>query len=1146
MASSSVVSCVPHYQVFLNFRGDELRNRFISHLERALKAKNINIFIDRNAPKGESLDIFFEEIKRSRIALAVFSQGYTGSDWCLNELVKIGERMDEGNFVAIPIFYMVEPKTVKHQEGPFGDVLRKKRRIVGDDQMKKWEGAFKSVCNRIGFTFDGTSNESKFIDEIVQEVLKELNRIPSDGSLTRSLDHSQNAEGPFGKTEPEIFGLEQRLLELQEMVDSKRDETRIIGVVGMHGIGKTTLVNKFFETRKSHFVKHCLLRDISELVKFKGRRSECLTGMLLKGLLADDNIDEETYEPYKKKLCKNKVFIVLDGISEKTQIEVLLKDHHDWTKKGSKIVIATNDRSLLEGFVQDADIYEVPQLNHRDGLKHFHLYAFSHNSVAHKNNYEKETFKKVSSKLVSYVRGHPLALQLLGEELCEKPVAKWEEKLNTLSPSIRSRVLQVSYDELSPKLKDAFLDIACFRSRDLVYVTSILDSSGPEAKLIIEALKDKFLINTSDSSRLEMHDLLYNFAKEICSESQGKRRHQRNANNVLRKQGGNNNVRVIGIFLDLSQIKEEITLGVKHFKKMCDLRYVKLYSSHCPQQCKPNHKIRIPEGLDFPLEEIRCLHWLNYPLEELPPNFNPKNLVDLKLPYSEIEQIWKNKKDAPKLKWVDLNHSSKLNSLSGLSKAQNLQRLNLEGCTALKTLDPDMQNMESLVFLNLKGCTALESFPDITLVSLKTLILSNCSNLESFLVNSEILEVLYLDGTAITEVPTTMVKLVKLNMQDCKMLKRLPEEFDKLKVLQELVCSGCSKLSSLPDVMENMKCLQILLLDGTAITKIPHISSLERLCLSGNDHISLSDDMSQLSQLKWLDLRYCKNLLYIPKLPPNLQCLDAHGCGSLKRVANPVATHLPMEQIHSSFIFTNCDKLGRTAKTEITTYAQRKCIMLSYALKCCDEGIGSEALFSTCFPGCEVPSWFCHEEVGSTLKPKLPAHWNENKFVGIALCAVVSSQNCEEEINSFSVTCKFDLENKDKLQISFDRLVGHWNKHSKKPEKMASDHVFICYTRCSNNIKCLEDTHSGTCIPITASLEFGVTDEKAKLEVLKCGLRLVYASDEPQKTNSDVTEVYNTSQTDEQIDLQSLPPIRNDSFNSNGNGSDSSVPYEES
>ena len=249
--------------------------------------------------------------------------------------------------------------------------------------------------------------------------------------------------------------------------------------------------------------------------------------------------------------------------------------------------------------------------------------------------------------------------------------------------------------------------------------------------------------------------------------------------------------------------------------------------------------------------------------------------------------------------------------------------------------------MESLVFLNLKGCTSLESIPDINLKSLKILILSNCSSLKKFVVISKTLYALYLDGSAIKKLPTDMVKLarlVKLSMKDCKKLAKLPEGFDKMKDLQELVCSGCSKLSSLPDEMKNMKCLQILMLDGTAIEEIPMITSLQRLCLSGNDNINyLPDNISLLSQLKWLDLRYCKNLVSIPELPSNLECLDAHGCKSLKTVANPLATHPPSEQIHSTFIFTNCNKLDRTAKEGIAAYAQRKCQLLSDALKRCNE-----------------------------------------------------------------------------------------------------------------------------------------------------------------------------------------------------------------
>lgn len=149
-----VVTTPPPYQVFINFRG-ELRHSFISHLAKALREKKIRFFIDEDAEKGQPLDILLKKIEESRIALAIISEGYTESEWCLNELVKIEECMGQGKLVTIPIFYKVEPTTVKHQKGMFGDAYREKEPTFGDNQMNKWKEALKSVCNQIGFTFDG-------------------------------------------------------------------------------------------------------------------------------------------------------------------------------------------------------------------------------------------------------------------------------------------------------------------------------------------------------------------------------------------------------------------------------------------------------------------------------------------------------------------------------------------------------------------------------------------------------------------------------------------------------------------------------------------------------------------------------------------------------------------------------------------------------------------------------------------------------------------------------------------------------------------------------------------------------------------------------------------------------------------------------
>lgn len=262
-----------------------------------------------------------------------------------------------------------------------------------------------------------------------------------------------------------------------------------------------------------------------------------------------------------------------------------------------------------------------------------------------------------------------------------------------------------------------------------------------------------------------------------------------------------------------------------------------------------------------------------------------------------------------------------------------------------------MENMKSLVFLNLRDCVMLSSLPEnLALVSLKTLILSGCSRFTKFELVSKNLEFLHLEGTAIESLPSTIQdfkKLVLLNLKNCKRLESLPNCLEKLKALEELMLSGCFKLKGLPEIREKMENLQILLLDGTSIQclsvndhivnqqplQMNSLSMLRRLCLSSNDMIySLQSSISQLYHLKWIDLRYCTNLTSLLTLPPNLQYLNAHACTSLKTVASPLARLMPTDQISSSFIFTNCDKLEHAAKNEIICYAHSKSQLLSDAL----------------------------------------------------------------------------------------------------------------------------------------------------------------------------------------------------------------------
>lgn len=313
----------------------------------------------------------------------------------------------------------------------------------------------------------------------------------------------------------------------------------------------------------------------------------------------------------------------------------------------------------------------------------------------------------------------------------------------------------------------------------------------------------------------------------------------------------------------------------------------------------------------------------------------------------------------PNLRWVDLSHSINLQDLSGLSGAETLQRLNLEGCTGLKELPKEiMVTMTSLLYLNLRSCTSLISLPEITIKSLKTLILSNCSNLEKFQMILENIEALHLDGTALRELPESIKdrkKLVILSLKDCTKLASVPDSLGKLHDLEELILSGCSNLKSFPDVKENMKRLRILLLDGTAINQVPQVfpsgsnglSLLQRLCLSGNLVIqTLQAHIGQLYHLNFLDLQDCKNLTSIPVLPPNLQFLNAHGCNSLTTVANPLAFLNLKGQIHTTLIFSQSE-------------------------------------------------WFRYQGYGSMVETELRRYESENRIIGLDLCAVVSFQTAK-------------------------------------------------------------------------------------------------------------------------------------------------------
>ncbi|CAN8241295.1 unnamed protein product [Cochlearia groenlandica] len=138
------------HKIFINFRGEEIRHGFLSHLAAAFEQHAINFFIDKDEQKGKDLNNLFKRIEDSRIGLAIFSERYSQSRWCLNELAKMNSLAKNNQLKVVPIFYKVKVDDVRNQKGEFGDNFWKLAMASSGEEIKKWKEALEFVSNKMG------------------------------------------------------------------------------------------------------------------------------------------------------------------------------------------------------------------------------------------------------------------------------------------------------------------------------------------------------------------------------------------------------------------------------------------------------------------------------------------------------------------------------------------------------------------------------------------------------------------------------------------------------------------------------------------------------------------------------------------------------------------------------------------------------------------------------------------------------------------------------------------------------------------------------------------------------------------------------------------------------------------------------------
>ncbi|VVA99998.1 unnamed protein product [Arabis nemorensis] len=150
--SRIIQSPLIQHRVFVNFRGEEIRHGFLSHLVAAFELHQIIFFIDKDERKGKDFTHLFKRIEESKIALAIFSERYAQSKWCLNELAKMMKLAEKNNLTVIPIFYKMKVDDVRHQKGEFGHHFWELAKVSSGEEIKKWKEALELVSYKMGLT----------------------------------------------------------------------------------------------------------------------------------------------------------------------------------------------------------------------------------------------------------------------------------------------------------------------------------------------------------------------------------------------------------------------------------------------------------------------------------------------------------------------------------------------------------------------------------------------------------------------------------------------------------------------------------------------------------------------------------------------------------------------------------------------------------------------------------------------------------------------------------------------------------------------------------------------------------------------------------------------------------------------------------
>lgn len=689
------------------------------------------------------------------------------------------------------------------------------------------------------------------------------------------------------------------------------DETEVVAVVGMAGVGKTALISEVCrpDKNKAGFDYH-LWVHVSQ--NFDPER-------IFRDLMISlsEKLHGEDLQSYwwsmKEGLVEKKYLVVLDDVwnEDKRKWDQLLHLLHGKKTLGNKIIVSTRIPAAGAA-LECATTYNLRPLSIKDSL----------------NLLDTSGSGSVTRKIAKRCSGLPKLVYLMNSFL--RKYKNQRAAMNAIEEFDKQcvdnndllHIAEASYNHLPSHLQRCFLYCSLFpidHIFDAEEMTALWVAEGLTQVSSKEALVDAdfsklldecFVIcsesGSAEKMRYKMQFLLHNFARNLA-----KKRGYESIKNQNYSSPRTQPIRYVSLVVDrrtelprsLIEQKDLRTLILLRKQDMilrCQRSEIReIPSDYCRYltalRVLDLHATRInklPDTFDM-LSNLRYLNLSQTDITKLPESFgklqyliylniaqtciaevpesigNIKSLRYLNLSQTGIRKLPNTIGELRSLQTLRLSHCKKLVKLSqNIASLTNLQKLDLEGCHYLTDMPPDISSIKNLKELNILECSSLDRMP----------------NGLSALIQIE----------ALPRYIATSGNSNSIELQDLRNLKRLGlENIGKISINEaaNIQLQNKDKLEHLTlhcntdDESSSPRVVEELLdhLDPSCLESNCRLRRLEIICYAGKQFPSwMSNKASKfvnLSHIRLVNLK-CKSLTALRQLR-NLTTLDISGMDAI-------------------------------------------------------------------------------------------------------------------------------------------------------------------------------------------------------------------------------------------------------------------------